>query len=41
MFYSDYIEELECYGVFHTEYDKCYATFSSEQQAENYISDIK
>lgn len=40
MFYSDYIEELEVYGVFHTESEGCFATFSSEEQADQYINEM-
>lgn len=40
MFYTDFIEELECYGVFHTENEKCFATFSSENQADEYIKEM-
>ena len=40
MYYTDYIEEMDCFGVFHTEHDKCYATFTSEDQAENYINEM-
>lgn len=38
MFYSDFDEELECYGVFHTEKEGCFGTFSSEEQADEYIA---
>ena len=40
VFYTDFIEESELYGVFHTETNICYATFCSEGEANEYMEEI-